>query len=178
MDASTPNVTNDRENRKRDIMRRELELELENENLKQQLKQREEKLKQTIAKKDGHIEALQTSILIAQKQHFHEMETMKTSFQKELYRMQDLWAKSMNDRMDEKIQFHLEQQSEKLETKLEELDNTSASIEDRIDVLDEKFDNVDEKFNCVDRKCDDVGQNVNNVVEKIDCLVAENVKKL
>eukprot|EP01029_Cantina_marsupialis_P001008 TRINITY_DN1081_c0_g1_i2.p1 TRINITY_DN1081_c0_g1~~TRINITY_DN1081_c0_g1_i2.p1 ORF type:complete len:143 (+),score=31.59 TRINITY_DN1081_c0_g1_i2:186-614(+) len=132
----------DQENKKRNVMRREWELELENRDLKQ----REEKLKEMLAKKDGHIEALQNNILIAQNQHILEMQKVKDSFRKELSRMHELWAKSINDRMDERMQFHLEQQSEKFDTKLEELDNITASIEDKIDIHDQKLDNIDQKF--------------------------------
>eukprot|EP01029_Cantina_marsupialis_P001009 TRINITY_DN1081_c0_g1_i3.p1 TRINITY_DN1081_c0_g1~~TRINITY_DN1081_c0_g1_i3.p1 ORF type:complete len:148 (+),score=32.97 TRINITY_DN1081_c0_g1_i3:2-445(+) len=132
----------EQENKKRNVLRRELELELENRDLKQ----REEKLKEMLAKKDGHIEALQNNILIAQNQHILEMQKVKDSFRKELSRMHELWAKSINDRMDERMQFHLEQQSEKFDTKLEELDNITASIEDKIDIHDQKLDNIDQKF--------------------------------
>eukprot|EP01029_Cantina_marsupialis_P021847 TRINITY_DN5291_c0_g1_i2.p1 TRINITY_DN5291_c0_g1~~TRINITY_DN5291_c0_g1_i2.p1 ORF type:complete len:316 (+),score=77.01 TRINITY_DN5291_c0_g1_i2:108-1055(+) len=104
------------------------------------LKKQLEEAQRLVIKKDGHIEALQNEIQKSQQQHFHEMKVMKDSFKIELSRVQELWMKTMNQRMDEKIEFHLEQQSEKFEAKLEELDNTTANIEYKIDDLDEKID--------------------------------------
>eukprot|EP01029_Cantina_marsupialis_P001007 TRINITY_DN1081_c0_g1_i1.p1 TRINITY_DN1081_c0_g1~~TRINITY_DN1081_c0_g1_i1.p1 ORF type:complete len:159 (+),score=24.71 TRINITY_DN1081_c0_g1_i1:36-479(+) len=132
----------DKDQKKRNVTRRELELHLDY----QDLKQREEKHKEMLAKKDGHIEALQTNILICRNQHILEIQKVKDSFTNELSSMHELWAKSINDRMDERMQFHLEQQSEKFDTKLEELDNITASIEDKIDIHDQKLDNIDQKF--------------------------------
>eukprot|EP01029_Cantina_marsupialis_P032320 TRINITY_DN974_c0_g1_i1.p1 TRINITY_DN974_c0_g1~~TRINITY_DN974_c0_g1_i1.p1 ORF type:complete len:113 (-),score=11.72 TRINITY_DN974_c0_g1_i1:226-564(-) len=62
-----------------------LELELQVRELKQQL-----------IKKDGFIEALQSSIQQSQKQHFYEMQTMKESFKNESSRMHNLWANFNN----------------------------------------------------------------------------------
>eukprot|EP01029_Cantina_marsupialis_P019454 TRINITY_DN4511_c1_g5_i3.p1 TRINITY_DN4511_c1_g5~~TRINITY_DN4511_c1_g5_i3.p1 ORF type:complete len:190 (+),score=22.09 TRINITY_DN4511_c1_g5_i3:15-584(+) len=94
--------------------------------------QREERYKEMLAKKVGHIEALQSSIGISQKQHILEMQKVKDSFKIEFSHLQKFLVKSVNDRIEDLIQFHLEQQSNKFELKLEDLDCTSADMEDKM----------------------------------------------
>eukprot|EP01029_Cantina_marsupialis_P022465 TRINITY_DN5486_c0_g2_i1.p1 TRINITY_DN5486_c0_g2~~TRINITY_DN5486_c0_g2_i1.p1 ORF type:complete len:200 (-),score=56.81 TRINITY_DN5486_c0_g2_i1:189-788(-) len=130
-----------------------------------ELNQKLEEANQLVIKKDGHIEALENNLRQAQKDHIIELETMKDSFKSELSRMHELWAKSMNDRMDEKIEFHLEQQSEKFERKFEEIDNTTSNIEDRIDNVEEKVDNVEEN---VDKKVHNVEEKFDEKVSRLD----------
>eukprot|EP01029_Cantina_marsupialis_P030429 TRINITY_DN8240_c0_g1_i2.p1 TRINITY_DN8240_c0_g1~~TRINITY_DN8240_c0_g1_i2.p1 ORF type:complete len:337 (-),score=66.67 TRINITY_DN8240_c0_g1_i2:311-1321(-) len=125
--------SNKLQSKKRSAATREMQLEEQIIVLKKELQSNNEKYKEMLSKKDGHITALENDIQKSREQHKEEIGVLKQNLQSEFARLHESLIESVNDKVNLKLQSHLHEQSGLFQSNMELIVN-------KIDNLDQKVD--------------------------------------